>query len=152
INSDGEREHVEGYVTNIITDKAEAWLDGRNRNVPFCLIIGHKATHRTWLPDTADFGRYDQVDFPLPETFYDDYTGREAAAAQEMSVAKDIRMGYDLKMQPIAAADREGAIKRMTPEQRQKFDAYYQPILADFNAQNLTGRSLAAWKYQRYMR
>src|SRR3546814_15184776 len=69
-----------------------------------------------------------------------------------MSVAKDLRMGYDLKMEPVAAADREGAIKRMNPEQRQRFDAYYQPIFADFNTRNLTGRALAAWKYKRYMR
>ncbi|MGV3763128.1 DUF4886 domain-containing protein [Parapedobacter sp.] len=152
INTGGEREHVEGYVTNIITDKAVAWLDGRDRSEPFCLVIGHKATHRTWLPDTADFGRYDTVDFPLPETFYDDYAGRKAASGQEMNIAKDIRMGYDLKMEPVAAADREGAIKRMNSEQRQKFDAYYQPIFADFNAQNLSGRALAEWKYRRYMR
>ncbi len=152
INTGGAREHIEGYVTNIITDKAEAWLDGRDPNEPFCLVIGHKATHRTWLPDTVDFGRYDQVEFPLPETYYDDYAGREAAAVQEMSIAKDMRMGYDLKMEPVAAADREGAIKRMNPDQRRKFDAYYQPIFADFNARNLGGRTVAAWKYQRYMR
>lgn len=152
INTGGQREHVEGYVTDIITEKAETWLDGRDRNKPFCLIVGHKATHRTWLPDTADFGSYDHIDFPLPTTFYDDYTGRKAAAVQEMGIAKDIRMGYDLKMQPIAEADREAAIKRMNPEQRQAFDAYYQPIFADFNAHNLTGRALAEWKYQRYMR
>ncbi|MFB2119305.1 DUF4886 domain-containing protein [Parapedobacter sp. 2B3] len=152
INTGGQREHVEGYVTNIITDKAETWLDGRDRGEPFCLIIGHKATHRTWLPDTVDFGRYDHMDFPLPETFYDDYAGRQAAAIQEMSIASDIRMGYDLKMEPVADADREGAIKRMNTEQRQKFDAYYQPIFADFNARSLTGHALAEWKYQRYMR
>lgn len=152
INTGGQREHVEGYVTDIITDKAETWLDERDQDQPFCLVIGHKATHRTWLPDTADFGRYDHIDFELPMTFYDDYIGRKAAAVQEMSIAKDMRMGYDLKMQPAAEADREGAIKRMTPGQRQKFDAYYQPIFEDFNTRALTGRPLAAWKYQRYMR
>lgn len=152
INTGGEREHVEGYVTNIITDKAEAWLDSRDPDEPFCLIIGHKATHRVWLPDTADFGRYDGIDFPLPETFYDDYGGRKAAAAQEMSIAKDLQMGYDLKMESVADASRRGAIERMNTEQRQKFDAYYQPIFADISAQNLSGHELAEWKYQRYMR
>lgn len=152
INQDGKKEHVEGYVTDIITDKAETWLEGRDHNRPFCLVIGHKATHRTWLPDTADFGRYEQMDFPLPKTFYDDYTGRQAAALQEMSIAKDMRMGYDLKMQTIGEADREAAVKRMNDAQRQKFDAYYQPIFADFKSRNLSGRALAEWKYQHYMR
>src|SRR5690606_6695267 len=42
---------VEGYVSDIITDKALGWLDSIGTEDPFCLIIGHKATHRTWMPD-----------------------------------------------------------------------------------------------------
>jgi hypothetical protein len=51
------------------------------------------------MPDTADFGLYDDVTFPVPETFYDEYKGRKAAALQEMSIAEDLKMGYDLKME-----------------------------------------------------
>jgi arylsulfatase A-like enzyme len=61
IKMDGSREKTDGYVTNIIEDKAEKWLDNRDESKPFCLIIGHKATHRTWIPDTCDFGLYDNV-------------------------------------------------------------------------------------------
>src|SRR5690606_35261324 len=98
INMDGSTEHIEGYVTDVITDKAENWLDERDSSKPFCLVIGHKATHRTWLPDTADMGLYDNERFPIPKNFYDGYEGRKAAQVQEMSIAKDLRMGYDLKM------------------------------------------------------
>ena len=34
----------------------------------------------------------------LPDNFFDDYEGRPAAAAQEMSIVKDMDMIYDLKM------------------------------------------------------
>jgi arylsulfatase A-like enzyme len=92
------RKRTEGYVSDIVTEKAIDWLDTVDADKPFCLVIGHKATHRTWMPDPRDFGKNDDKEFVLPPTFYDDYEGRPAAAQQEMSIDKDMRMGYDLKM------------------------------------------------------
>src|SRR5690606_37408016 len=149
---DGSRENIEGYVTNIITDKSEKWLDERDASKPFCLIIGHKATHRTWLPDTADMGLYDNEKFPLPKNFYDSYEGRKAAAVQEMSIDKDMVMGYDLKMLSYEEAQKEGSVNRMNAAQKKKFDEYYKPIHADLKARNLSGKELAEWKYDRYMK
>lgn len=150
--TNGVKERVDGYVSDVIEDKAEDWLGKRDQDKPFCLFIGHKATHRVWLPDTADFGLYDNVVFPLPETFYDKYKKREAAQQQEMTIAKDMIMGYDLKMESPEDAMKERVVKRMTPGQRAAFDAYYQPIYKDLKAKNLKGKALAEWKYQRYMR
>jgi len=39
----------------------------------------------------------------------------------------------------------------MTPEQRQAWDNYYQPLSDRFYAANLTGDELAKWKLQRYL-
>jgi arylsulfatase A-like enzyme len=98
-------------------------------------------------------GRFDSVQFPLPHDFYDNYEGRKAASQQEMTVANHLIMGYDLKMFPTEEAEnRDGNIHRMNASQRAKFDAYYKPILADFEKRNLSGKELAEWKYQRYMR
>lgn len=151
IGIDGKTTRKEGYITNIIEDDAEQWLDSRDTSKPFCLVVGHKATHRTWLPDTTDMGRYDQVQFPLPANFYDDYKNREAARLQDMSIDKTMLMGYDLKMLSYSK-NSEGAVNRMNPAQRAKFDAYYQPIEADLKARNLSGKALVQWKYQRYMK
>src|SRR3546814_8411634 len=86
---DGSHKRVDGYVSNVVEDAAENWLDQREGDKPFCLIIGHKATHRTWMPDTADLGMFDEVTFPLPPNFYDDYQHREAARVQDMTIAQD---------------------------------------------------------------
>ena len=151
IKMDGTKETVQGYVTNIIEDKAEKWLDERDQSKPFCIVIGHKATHRTWIPDTTDFALYDKVKFPLPATFWDDYQSRKAASIQDMSIAKTLVMGYDLKMfDNVPKGD--GSINRMNADQRAKFDAHYKPIEADFRARNLTGKALVEWKFERYMR
>jgi arylsulfatase A-like enzyme len=150
IMMDSSKKRFEGYVSNVIEDVAEDWLDKRDTTKPFCLIIGHKATHRTWLPDTSDMGRFDHVKFPLPENFYDSYSGREAARVQDMTIDKTMRLGYDLKMLSFSKT-KEAAIERMNPAQRARFNAYYKPIEEDLKKRNLSGRELAEWKYQRYM-
>lgn len=147
---DGSRKRFPGYVSNVVEDVAENWLNNRDTTQPFCLVIGHKATHRTWLPDTADLGMFDDVTFPLPHNFYDTYTNREAARIQDMSIAKTMVMGYDLKM--FDGEIKDGNITRMNLAQRAKFDAYYNPIIADYKTKKRTGNALTEWKYQRYMR
>lgn len=152
IVSDGQTIRQEGYVTDIVEDEAEKWLDGRDTNKPFCLIVGHKATHRTWMPDLQDLGVFEHVTFPLPPNFYDDYQGRTPASLQEMSIAKDMQMGYDLKMFAPGDAEKDGNFTRMTPNQREKYLQFYRSIQADLEQKNLSGKELAEWKFQRYMR
>ncbi|QNE41960.1 sulfatase (plasmid) [Hymenobacter sp. NBH84] len=149
---DGSTKRIEGYVSTVTEDLAESWLDQRDKDKPFCLVIGHKATHRVWLPDEQDYGRFDGKTFPIPPTFYDTYAGRKAAQQQEMSIAKDMQMGYDLKMFASYDSVREGAVKRMNAAQQARFRAYYEPIKKDLDARKLTGKALAEWKFQRYMR
>ena len=147
---DGSTKRYDGYVTDIVEDVAEEWLDQRDKTKPFCLVIGHKATHRTWMPDTADLGMFDEVNFPLPQNFYDDYNNREAAKIQDMSIAKTMLMEYDLKM--YAEDTKDGNVTRMNTSQRQKYKAYFNPIQADLELRRLTGKSLTEWKFQRYMK
>ncbi|MDE6049605.1 MAG: sulfatase [Paramuribaculum sp.] len=155
-NGDTIKEH--GYLTNIITEKSLNWLENeRDKSKPFALLIHHKAIHRDWLADTCDLALFEDTNFPVPENFYDDYEGRPAAAAQEMSIAKDLDIIYDLKMlNDTVKTPLKGTylafIGRMDSAQRAVYDAFYQPIIDDFYAKNLSGKELAEWKYQRYMR
>ena len=150
---DGSKKRIEGYAAKVIEDISEDWMDKRDSTKPFCMVIGHKSTHRTWMPDTADLGMYDNVTFPLPDNFYDDYKGRQAAAVQDMTIAKTMIMGYDLKMfDSDEAMNKEGSIKRMNAAQRTAFGAYYKNIYNNFKSLNLSGNALTEWKYQRYMK
>ena len=150
---DGKQKRFDGYATNVIEEQAEKWLDNRDQSKPFCIVIGHKATHRTWIPDTVDLGKFDHVKFPIPADFYDNYATREAAKVQDMTIAKTMVMGYDLKMfASDEQASKEGTFKRMNPAQRRRIDKYYKPIYADLVSQNLSGDALTEWKFQRYMK
>ena len=153
LTMDGGRERQEGYVTNLVQDEAEQWLNRRDTSQPFCLVIGHKNTHRTWMPDIPDMRRFDSVSFPLPDNFYDNYSGRPAALLQDMTIDKTLRMDYDLKMYETGEKMLDfGFFKRMNPAQQQAMLDYYRPIYADLQKQNPQGRDLIEWKYQRYMR
>jgi arylsulfatase A-like enzyme len=99
--------------------------------------------------------------FPMPETFYDDYSTREAAKVQRMSISKDMDIVYDLKM-----ADKDSTIhsrsdleawgrrmyNNMNPDQKRAWDAHYDVVIEKFKAAGLKGKELDAWKYQQYMR
>ena len=160
IRPTGDTVRCEGYLTDIVTDKSIAWLrERRDPAKPFCLLVHHKAQHRIWMADTCHLALYEDRDFPLPETFFDDYAGRPAAAAQEMSIASDHDMDpvYDLKMWYPGVESRlsrsyEGMIGRMNPEQRAAWDRFYGPLAEEFYRTNPQGRERAQWKFNRYMR
>ena len=158
----GEKVQREGYATNVTTDLALDWLEtGRNAEKPFCLLLHHKAPHRTWMPDTCDLELFADSDFPLPETFYDNYDGRLAAKGQRMSISKDMDLVYDLKL-----ADKDSTIhsrsdleawgrrmyNNMNPDQKRAWDAHYDAVIEKFKKAGLTGKQLDEWKYQQYMR
>lgn len=74
-----------------------------------------------------------------------------------MSIAEDMDVIYDLKMLAPGKESRlrslyERFIARMTSEERKAWDAFYNPVIQDFYSRKLTGRELAQWKFQRYMR
>lgn len=153
ISMKGDTARVPGYCTDVITDLTVKWLDSRDKAKPFCIVVGEKAPHRTWMPDTGDLGKYDAYKFPLPANFYDDYNGRIAAKNQDMNIAHTMKIGYDLKMQSdtdkVMTASMFAA--RMNPRQRKKWDSHYKGVEADFLKRKLTGKALIEWKYQRYM-
>ncbi len=138
-----------GYVTNIITEKSLAWLNSRDQNKPFCLVVGEKATHREWIPDLPDLGAYDAIQFPLPTNFYDTYEGRDAAMRQDMTVEKTMRMNEDVK---VHMDYKTGDFKRLNDEQRAVLKKYYDGVTKEFDEKKLTGKELSAWKFQRYMK
>lgn len=166
----GEKKVMEGYATNITTDIALDWLDKREKDKPFCMLLHHKAPHRTWMPDTLDLGAFDDVEFALPDNFFDQYEGRKAASMQEMHILDDMDLVYDLKMadneneihtqnQGLEGAGRHmynhvGGAGRMNAQEKAAWDRYYQPIIREFKekSKTMSAKELANWKFQRYMK
>lgn len=140
----GTRVSREGYTTEILTDLALEWLEaGRDKEKPFMLMYQHKAPHRNWQPGPKYLNMYDDVTIPEPPTLFDKWEGRTSAnREQKMTIEHDLNAS-DLKLV---------APRNLTPSQRQVWDAAYGPKNDAFRAQNLSGRALVKWKYQRYVK
>ncbi len=122
IGPDGEK-HMQGYATDIVTDLSLDWLDRRDDDRPFALMIHHKAPHRPWITDEAHADCYPVGTIPEPDTFRDDHETR-SQAVQNLTMS-------------IADALTEADIKEPVPTE------LLGPDKAD---------ERASWKYQRYMR
>lgn len=146
-----------GYVTDIITDKSLKWLKAKEEtDQPFMLMLQHKAPHREWEKGPDHLTLYEDVVFPEPANLFDDYSGRGTAAKeQDMTIEKTMELASDLKIW-TKESRKSGNFKRtygrMDETQKAAWDAVYDPIIADFQKQNLSGDELTRWKYQRYMR
>jgi arylsulfatase A-like enzyme len=107
LTMDGRSHIRHGYATDVITDLALDWLGQRDEKdeAPWCLLVQHKAPHRPWEPADRHKTLYDDADVPMPDTFFDDYTGRaEAAARARMRVGRDLNR-EDLKADPPPGLD-----------------------------------------------
>lgn len=162
-SSNGKYIQEEGYATTLITDHAIQFLKMKNSDKPFCLFVHHKAPHRNWMPDSKYLDLYENIEFPQPETFNDDYASRcSAAASQAMTIEKEMELVDDLKVMELNgnpqfqhAAFTGGLaseLKRMNPSQRQAWEEAYAPKNKIFLDQKLKGEALKKWKYQRYIK
>ncbi|MDP4680216.1 MAG: sulfatase [Cyclobacteriaceae bacterium] len=152
----GEQKRIEGYATTVTTDLGLNWLDGRDMTKPFCLLLHHKAPHRTWQPDTSYLDDFANKNFPVPDNFFDKFEGRQAAAEQKLSIRTgDMDLSYDLKIEADEAKSRFPNYQhkvRMNEAQKAAWKKHYDPIIQDYIDKMPEGDELDLYKYQRYMR
>lgn len=109
----GSYEIVErgGYVTDLITDDSLEWLDQRDPDRPFALLVHHKAPHRRWEPGPDHFALFDGIDIAEPETLWDDHAGRSEAVQAVRMRLLDLDPVTDLKATVPPGLDLEAEIR-----------------------------------------
>lgn len=155
-----------GYVTDIITDKAIKYLDSiRDKGKPFLLMYNHKAPHRQWWPSMHDLEDFKFKKIPVPKTFFDDYKSKSKASKEaEMRIADHMALSADNKIAPEILERLnytefldwyKGAYieryKRLNALEKIQWQKVYGPINKDFEKNAPKGKALSLWKYQRYM-
>ncbi|MAM18667.1 MAG: sulfatase [Christiangramia sp.] len=150
---------IEGYATDIITDMALNWLQNdRKKDQPFFLMVHHKAPHRNWMPPLRYINKYDSIQFPVPDTYFSKHENQVAAKEQLQTIYEDMYEGHDLKMVVEKGSDSlrhnpwTTDFDRMSSEQRAAWNKAYRPKNDAFFDADLSGRELAEWKFQRYIR
>lgn len=153
----------EGYATNLITEHAIEFLENREKDKPFLLYVHHKAPHRNWMPDFKYLDLYENVEFPIPDTFYDNYATRGVATKeQRMRIDEDMSMIYDLKLYGYEGSTHQYdqgimlsyALWSMTEDERESWYAAYAEKNKNFfeNQENMTHDDIVRWKFQRYVK
>ncbi len=134
-----------GYVTDVIGDLAERFIEECPKERPFFLMCHHKAPHRPWEPPAAAKAAWAGREIPAPPTFDDDYAGRGDALRENRQRIADDLTRRDLKLVPPAG---------LSPKERATWlDTV--PRVVDVETRDgvrrLEGCALVAWKYRRYM-
>ncbi len=82
LNIDGEVKKTEGYITDILSDHAVAFLERRHER-PFALYLSHKAVHGPFTPAGRHSGLYADQPIPRPESAEDSLEGKPAVTRKE---------------------------------------------------------------------
>ena len=142
-NDNGKKIKEKGYATNLTTDFAMDWLNERNPNQPFCLMLQYKAPHRQWAPDTKYEDLWENQEMPTPSNFNDTYQDRELTAGNtEMTM--DYFSRRDMKMTPP-----DSLLKKA----RNKWLQYgFKPGEVVTPVKGLNREETRQWKYQKYIK
>lgn len=165
INMKGDTARQHGYASDLITDEAIDWLNKRDKNKPFLLLLHHKAPHRYFFVPLKYIEQFHNKIFPEPPTLYADMAGHgEAWQKQTMSILKDMKLSSDLKVDPKYLMDIPelkpdsaeiayyNAIFNRIPEpDRSKIKAIYEERGKLIQQLKPTGKELLKCKYQWYM-
>jgi N-acetylglucosamine-6-sulfatase len=156
---------VQGYCTDIITEKSLEWLKSRrDKSKPFFLMCQHKAPHRNWSPALRHAKLFADIQIPEPQTLFDDYAHRSSSLKkQEMSLEKDLSWAYDMKLPaghsyPKHFLDIGPNLEygRMNDAQQREWDSAYDPenqaFVAAMKSGKLDSKDITPWKYQRYIK
>lgn len=149
-----------GYVTDIITKLSIRFLNTRDKNKPFFLMMHHKAPHRNWMPAIRHLKERDE-DYRLPENFFDNYSGREPIKkGMALRIDDHMHLNMDFKL-PIETnevydnnwfhEETERSLGRLTGEERLAWNNRYTPQLEKYESVKNNKEELILWKYSRYL-
>ena len=145
-STNGEKKREKGYATKLTTNFALQWLDSlRDKSKPFCMMLHYKAPHRPWDPDSCYLDLFDDVEFPYPATFDDDYKSREMTLGQSMATIENHMSRRDLKQTPPEGLSAEECNKWLWWGGSGK-NQHWTPD------PKLQGEDLKKWKFQVYIK
>ncbi len=143
IKMDGTKVTEKGYNSDLIVDKSLEWLKNRDTKKPFMIMIHFKGVHSEWEPALRHANMYDDIKFPVSETFFDDYSTRASPAKnQAMQISRDMENSrLRLDNPPSAASDEEKKMWQIAFAKKDK----------EFFENNKDEKSNALLRYQRFM-
>lgn len=153
----GERRIIEGHCSPITTNLTLNWLENiRDKSKPFFLMYHQKAPHGAWMPELKYLELLDDREFNFPDNFFDNYEGRGTAAReQEMEIVNHLgwrRLKFEHDPYTGESTPLINDIQRMNEKQLETWRAYYNPKNEMYIKNKPTGKELANFNFQRYLK
>lgn len=138
-------EKTTGYVAELITDKAIAWLTSvAASGEPFFLLCNHKTPHRDWLPGPEELHHWDEnARMEEPATLLRDLSGLITARQDARMSIADYMTDRDVKLSMGG---------NLTAEQALLWESAFGAGNRRFEAADLSPEDEVRWKYQRYIK
>jgi len=171
IAHDGSTVIEEGYSTDIIASESIEWMKNRDKKKPFLMMCQFKAPHTNVMPPLRNLGMYRDKDVEIPSTFFDDYSGRTKYMKNTWMKMHGMKSANVVKITPPQGEYKiptkskgperqfKGDYKflaDMTEAQRKVWLENYDPQNDDYRKRvasgELTGKKLAEYRYQRYVK
>lgn len=158
-----EQKRIEGHSTDIITDIAIQWLNKRQNNRPYFLIIQYNATSEPWMPAIRHLNLYDDTLLPEPNSLKTEHVGKSSPARyQQMDISEELDFKNDLffydqnKDKNESSKEIESKAKlnlsAMTPEQLSAWSLSWRPKNEAFLRESISDIDVINWKFQRFIK
>lgn len=108
-NENGKEYKASGYMTDLLNEKALAFLESAPADQPFCLYLSHKAVHQPFTPAPRHEGLWPQAELPEPPNYRDTFADkpewmRNAYGVTSERVVND-RPGTNAEARPMPPWD-----------------------------------------------
>ena len=126
---------TQGYYTDLVTDYAVDWLEHRDHEKPFFLMLHHKAPHGKWEPARRHHDYLVDVEIPEPATLWEDFSHR-SEATRKMGTSITSRLaGRRTMVDDVQKSNwPAGSVDMTGMTEKQKGKAAYQKYLHDYLA------------------
>lgn len=143
--SPGGVEEATGYVADLVTDKAIAWLqDAQQSRKPFFLLYNHKTPHRDWMPGPEELRNWqEETRIEEPDTLLRSLEGLTEARQQARMSLSEYMTDNDVKLSMSS---------KLTPEQASLWKAAFDEGNRQFEDAEMSDEDEVRWKYQRYIK
>ncbi|GAB5449830.1 MAG: sulfatase [Halioglobus sp.] len=138
-------EQVNGYVAELVTDKALNWLNSvADGEQPFFLLYNHKTPHRDWLPGPQELRAWDEAErVQEPPTLLRDLGSATRARQDARMRIADYMTDGDVKL---------SMARNLTPQQTKIWEQAFAEGNRQYEQADLNAEDTIRWKYQRYIK
>ena len=139
-----------GYVTDIITQKAISFLKSINKQKPFAIMFYFNATDPNCIPALRHLDALKEVSFVMDDKTSSQLFSSEPVEEEKITQATPAQSAQYGSFNGIKQVLNN--TDRMTNVEKNKFQEVYQKNIKEYNSKATSQQHLVGWNREQYMR